>query len=59
MTRFDADLASAAVQQRVDRDKKEGTGLGIQGTPSLFVSGRPYKEGIQSLSKYLKEELAR
>lgn len=59
MARFDADIASSAVQLRVDRDKKEGTGLGIQGTPSLFVSGRPYKESIQSLSKYLKEELAR
>lgn len=59
MARFDADVASPAVQQRVDNDKKEGTGLGIQGTPSLFVNGRPYKEPIQSLSKYLKEELAR
>ena len=59
MSRFDADLASPVVQERVDRDKKEGTSLGIQGTPSLFVNGRPYKEGIQSLSKYLKEELAR
>jgi protein-disulfide isomerase len=59
LSRFDADLASPAVQQRVDNDKKEGAGLGIQGTPSLFVNGRPYKESIQSLSKYLKEELAR
>jgi protein-disulfide isomerase len=59
LTRFDADFASPAVAQRVDADKKEGTGLGIQGTPSLFVNGRPYKESIQSLSKYLKEELAR
>jgi protein-disulfide isomerase len=59
MARFDADVASPAVQQRVDNDKKEGSGLGIQGTPSLFVNGRPYKEPIKSLSKYLKEELAR
>jgi protein-disulfide isomerase len=59
MARFDADVASAAVQQRVDNDKKEGASLGIQGTPSLFVNGRPYKEPIQSLSKYVKEELAR
>jgi protein-disulfide isomerase len=59
MARFDADVASAAVQQRVDNDKKEGASLGIQGTPSLFVNGRPYKEPIQNLSKYVKEELAR
>jgi protein-disulfide isomerase len=59
LTRFDTDVASPAVQQRVDNDKKEGASLGIQGTPSLFVNSRPYKESIQSLSKYLKEELAR
>lgn len=59
MARFDADVASSAVQERVDNDKKEGTSLGIQGTPSMFVNGRPYKEPIQSLGKYLKEELAR
>ena len=59
MARFDTDVASPAVQQRVDSDKKEGAGLGIQGTPSLFVNGRPYKESFKSLSKYLKEELAR
>jgi len=59
MTQFDADVASPAVQQRVDSDKKQGTGLGIQGTPSLFVNGRAYKGSMQSLGKYLKEELGR
>lgn len=59
MTRFDADVASAAVQQRIDSDKKEGAALGIQGTPSLFVNGRPYKESIPNLGKFLKEELSR
>jgi hypothetical protein len=32
--------------------------LDIQGTPSLFINGRPFRESIQSLSKYVKEELA-
>jgi protein-disulfide isomerase len=59
MAKFDADVASPAVQQRVENDKKEGAGLGIQGTPSLFVNGRPYKESVQNLGKYLKEELSR
>lgn len=57
MSKFDADFASPAVQQRVERDKQDGTALGVQGTPSLFINGRAYKEGLQSLSKYLKEEL--
>ncbi|HVZ33771.1 MAG TPA: thioredoxin domain-containing protein [Polyangiaceae bacterium] len=57
LNKFDADLGSTWAEERVDADKKEGTALGIQGTPSLFINGRAYKEGMQSLSKYLKEEL--
>jgi protein-disulfide isomerase len=58
MAKFDADLASAEVEARVARDKKHGEGLEIQGTPSLFVNGRPFREPIQNLPKYVKEELA-
>lgn len=57
MTKFDAARESAVVQARVEKDKKEGLELGVQGTPSLFINGRAYKEGLQGLSKYLKEEL--
>jgi protein-disulfide isomerase len=58
MTRFDADMASPAVRERVEQDKKEGIALNIQGTPTLFVNNRPFREGAQHLSKYLREELA-
>jgi protein-disulfide isomerase len=57
MAKFDADLSAPATQARVEADKKDGTAIGIQGTPTLFINGRAYKEGLQSLSKYLKEEL--
>jgi protein-disulfide isomerase len=57
MAKFEADMAAPAAQERVERDKKQGVALGIQGTPSLFINGRPYKEGLSSLSKYLKEAL--
>lgn len=57
LEKFDAARDSAAVQQRVEQDKKEGIALGVQGTPSLFINGRAYKEGLQGLTKYLKEEL--
>jgi predicted DsbA family dithiol-disulfide isomerase len=57
MAKFDADMASPATQERVERDKKEGVALGIQGTPTLFIDGRAYKEGLPGLNKYLKEEL--
>jgi protein-disulfide isomerase len=58
MAKFDQDFASADVEARVAADKKSGEALDIQGTPSLFINGRPFRESIQSLSKYVKEELA-
>ena len=58
MAKFEADRASDAALQRVEADKKEGVGIGVQGTPSLYINGHPFKESVQSLSKYLKEELA-
>lgn len=57
MAKFDADVASPATQERVDRDKKDGVALGVHGTPTMFINGRAYKEGFPSLTKYLKEEL--
>ncbi len=58
MAKFDSDLVSPATQARVDRDRKDGTALDVQGTPTLFINGRPFKEALPNLSKYLKEELA-
>lgn len=57
VAKFDTARDSASVAERVEKDKKEGIELGVQGTPSLFINGRPYKEGLQGLNKYLKEEL--
>jgi protein-disulfide isomerase len=58
MSKFDTDRSSDASLNRVEADKKEGMGIGVQGTPSLYINGHPFKESVQSLSKYLKEELA-
>jgi predicted DsbA family dithiol-disulfide isomerase len=57
VAKFDTARESDSVKERVEKDKKEGIELGVQGTPSLFINGRPYKEGLQGLTKYLKEEL--
>jgi protein-disulfide isomerase len=58
MAKFEADRASEAATTRVEQDKKDGLAVGVQGTPALFVNGRPFKESVNNLSKYLKEELA-
>lgn len=57
MAKFDAAIASESVRERVEADKREGTKVGIQGTPTFYINGRVYNGSPQSLSKYLKEEL--
>ena len=41
VSKFETDLASPAVAERVARDMKSGDSLKIQGTPSLYLDGRP------------------
>ena len=38
MARFESDLGSRGVRERVERDFEEGRRLGIQGTPTLFLN---------------------
>ncbi|HST43369.1 MAG TPA: thioredoxin domain-containing protein [Conexibacter sp.] len=40
MRRFDRDVAAEATAARVLRDQQDGTALGIQGTPALYLNGR-------------------
>jgi protein-disulfide isomerase len=57
MARFHADLEDEVTEARVAADRALGTQLGVQGTPTLFVNGRPYLEPIESLSTYVQEEV--
>ncbi|HEX6969451.1 MAG TPA: thioredoxin domain-containing protein [Micromonosporaceae bacterium] len=41
LARFDADRASAAVQEQIARDEREAGMLGITGTPAFIVGGTP------------------
>lgn len=48
LARFDADVASASVRARVEKDRQDGLALGVQGTPTFFLDGRmvqPRTEG--------------
>ena len=42
MDRFTADLDSADVKKQLEADKKEGEGLGVNGTPAFFINGRSF-----------------
>lgn len=39
MNQYDADIQDPAVLERVLQDQREGTALGVQGTPTFFLNG--------------------
>jgi protein-disulfide isomerase len=39
VSRFQRDLTSSTLQGRLERDKAEGTSLGIEGTPTFVING--------------------
>lgn len=46
----------------VAKDREEGTGNGVRGTPTFFVNGRPIPEGeplIPAVGRLVEEELAK
>jgi protein-disulfide isomerase len=40
MVKFRADFVSPATTERIEHDKKQADGLGLDGTPFLFINGR-------------------
>jgi protein-disulfide isomerase len=40
MAAYDAAVADPATAARVERDKNDGTGLGVTGTPTFFLDGK-------------------
>jgi protein-disulfide isomerase len=57
MERFHADLRSPEVQASVDADRDLGHELDVDGTPTIFINGRRFREGPPSLPAYIREEL--
>jgi protein-disulfide isomerase len=58
--KFDADLDSEAVADRVARDRKLGDSLELTGTPTLYVDGRRFETGgdfEQDLKDWIELEL--
>jgi protein-disulfide isomerase len=40
LPRFAADLDSPSVRSRIEKEREEGTALGVTGTPTFFINGR-------------------
>ena len=59
MERFRADMAAEETEALIERNRSEGRELGVDGTPRIFVNGRPFTEPVDALDTYVREELAR
>ncbi len=59
MARFRADMESDETEALIERNRDEGRELGVDGTPRIFVNGRPFTEPVEALDTYVREELAR
>ncbi len=61
VTKWRKDVESAGVKEQVMKDREEGTKLGIQSTPSIFINGRAFTDNRDevSLRDWINEELGR
>ena len=61
MTKFRADLDDVKTKTRVQKDRGDGTTLGLSSTPTLFINGREYTDAkdTESLREWIKEEIAK
>ncbi len=61
LDRYQKDLKSSTVQQRIAADTTQASELGVTGTPAFFVNGR-FLSGAQpfaSFKRVIDEELAK
>ncbi|MEO5768089.1 MAG: thioredoxin domain-containing protein [Polyangia bacterium] len=61
MAKFRKDLDDSAVKARVQKDRVDGTTLGLSSTPTLFINGHEYTDAkdTESLREWIKEELTK
>jgi protein-disulfide isomerase len=46
--RFEADLGSTDVREKVVRDVQDGDRAGVEGTPTLFINGQRYNGPLEA-----------
>jgi protein-disulfide isomerase len=60
-SKFRTDLEDGKIKTRVQKDRVDGTTLGLSSTPTLYINGREYTDAkdTESLRQWIKEELAK
>ena len=56
VAKLHTDMASQATTDRIERDKKLGDSVGVQGTPTIFINGREF-DVRQDLEEWIAQEL--
>ena len=62
LARFQADLSSPSSAATIARDTELGTGVGVSGTPAIFINGRRLQGGaspIETFRSLIDEEMAK
>ncbi|MEU0164118.1 thioredoxin domain-containing protein [Streptomyces iakyrus] len=60
MTKFEKDWKAPATAARVEKDRKDGLALGVQGTPTFFINGkRPQIASYDDFKAAIDAELAK
>ena len=59
VAKFRQDLDSKAVKERVQKDRVDGSTLGLSSTPTLYINGREFTDNrdVESLREWIKEEI--
>lgn len=55
LDKFNQDLNSDSISQRVEEDFESGIRSGVNGTPSFYVNGTKFDGGVADLYQMLKE----
>ena len=58
MNRFDKDRSSSEIAALINRDIREGSRIGVRGTPTLFVNGKRLNQrSLEAFSAAIENEL--
>src|SRR6185503_9033137 len=58
-TKFDADLNSKAIEEKIIAEYNEGIKLGVEGTPTFFLNGKKLNSprSLEEFNKMIKDAL--
>jgi protein-disulfide isomerase len=61
MNKFKADLDAQKYKSQIESDTKEGTAVGVNGTPAVFINGRKISGAypLETFKKIIDAELAK